>query len=225
MPPSDKRYSVADLPGEIALFPLREALLLPRGRLPLNVFEPRYLSMVDYALAHGRMVGLVRPQYDGDDEVNPPLYEVGCAGRIVSFAETGSGRLVLSLDGVSRFRLIRDTLSDAGFRVGAVEFAPFARDLTPSTYEDDFVRNRIINVLGAYLSAIDLSADWDSVDGAPIEAIISGIAMACPFDPDEKQALLEAPDVPSRAETLITTMEMAIAAEGMDGGSPPERLQ
>ena len=118
MPPSDKRYTIADLPGEIALFPSREALLLPRGRLPLNVFEPRYLSMVDYALAHGRMIGLARPQFDDDDDVNPPLYGVGCAGRIVSFAETGSGRLVLSLDGVSRFRIVRDTLNDAGFRVG-----------------------------------------------------------------------------------------------------------
>ena len=212
------------LPEEIPIFPLRGAVLLPRAQLPLNIFEPRYLAMTDHALSAGRTVGMVRPRHD--DDVNPVLYDVGCAGRITSFMETGDGRYLLTLTGVSRFRILSEELCDGGFRLATVDWSSFARDIHEAPTENDGLREKVIELLMQYLDEVGLKADWDSIEGASAETIINSVAMSCPFEPDEKQALLEAHSIESRGETLIALMEMAIAKKRADmDDEAGERLQ
>lgn len=212
------------LPAEIPLFPLRGAILLPRAQLPLNIFEPRYLAMTEDALGSGRMIGMVRPRHD--DDVNPVLYDVGCAGRITSFMETGDGRYLLTLTGVSRFKIVDEALVDGGFRRGTVDWSPFAFDVYDAPEENQHLREHVIELLMRYLEDVGLKADWDSIEGASAETIINSVAMSCPFGPDEKQAILEAHTVESRGETLIALMEMAIAKSAQDlDDEAAERLQ
>ncbi|NRA28671.1 MAG: LON peptidase substrate-binding domain-containing protein, partial [Parvularculaceae bacterium] len=189
------------LPNTIPIFPLRGAILLPRAQLPLNIFEPRYLSMVEQAMAHRRLIGMVRPRHD--DDVDPNLYDVGCAGRITSFMETGDGRFLITLTGVSRFRIESDHLTPKGFRQAAVDWSGFTFDLHHDPEGNDALRERIIDLLVRYLENVGLSADWDSIEGASAETIVNSGAMTCPFEPDEKQSVLEAPTVQQRGETLI----------------------
>lgn len=212
------------LPGEIAIFPLRGAILLPRAQLPLNIFEPRYLAMTEFSLGHGRIIGMVRPRYD--DDVNPALYDVGCAGRITSFMETGDGRYLLTLTGISRFRLQHDHLTDGGFRMAEVDWGGFGQDRQADHEENAMLRERVIELLMRYLEEVGLKADWDSIEGASAETLINSVAMSCPFEPDEKQALLEAPTIEHRGETLIALMEMAIAQKLQDlDDDSTERMQ
>lgn len=213
----------ATLPDSLPLFPLRSAILLPRSRLPLNVFEPRYLAMTEAALGAGRMIGMVRPRYD--DDVNPPLYEIGCAGRITSFMETEDGRYLLTLTGASRFRLEDDDLTDEGFRVGRVDWSPFAMDAYPDPEENPALRERVLELLIDYLEEVGLKADWDSIEGASAETLINSVAMSCPFEPDEKQAILEARTLCDRGQTLIALMQMAVAESSRDAEDRTERLQ
>ena len=219
------QVSTQSLPEELAVFPLRSAVLLPRGQLPLNIFEPRYLAMTDFALEHGRLIGMTRPRCDED--VNPPLYDVGCAGRITSFMETGDGRYLITLTGVSRFRVISDQLTDGGFRVARVDWGAYATDLHADQEESPHLREQVIELLMRYLEEVGLQADWDSIEGASAETIINSVAMSCPFAADEKQAILEARTINDRGQTLIALMEMAIAQRG--GGEfddeARERLQ
>lgn len=213
------------LPDTIALFPLRDATLLPRARLPLNIFEPRYLSMTEHALGHGRLIGMVRPRHDSD-EMNPPLYEVGCAGRITSFSETDDGRYLIELVGVSRFHLDSEMLADGGFRMGEVDWTPFESDLDTPDADVASLRTGVIERLAAYLESVGLTADWKTIDGASTETIVNSVSMSCPFDPDEKQALLEAPDIESRIRVLMTLMDMALAEpDDSDGNDGSSRMQ
>ena len=205
---------VSKLPDRLPLFPLRDAILLPRGRLPLNVFEPRYLAMTDHALATGRLIGMVRPRHE--DDTHSALYEVGCAGRITSFMETDDGRYILNLTGVSRFCLEEDDLTSRGFREGRVAWSRFAMDQHPDPEESPALRERVLEVLMDYLEEVGLKADWDSIEGASAETIINSVAMACPFEADEKQAILEAPGLHHRGETLVALMQMAIADQRSD---------
>ena len=212
-----------ELPRELPLFPLREALLLPRARLPLNVFEPRYLAMTDLALGAGRLIGMVRPRHD--DDVNPVLYETGCAGRITSFMETGDGRYLITLTGVSRFAIEEDVLSDRGFRVGRVDFSPFTMDRHPDPEENPALKDRVMELLMDYLEEVGLRADWDSIEGASAETLINSVAMACPFEADEKQAILEARTLYDRSEALIALMQMAVAEQRASEDDRTERMQ
>jgi Lon protease-like protein len=213
------------LPEELPVFPLRSAMLLPRSQLPLNIFEPRYLAMTEHALGHGRLIGMVRPRFE--DDVDGRLYDVGCAGRITSFMETGDGRFLLTLTGLSRFRLEEDHLCDEGFRVGRVDWSGFTLDHYQDPEENPVLRDRVIEMLMQYLDEVGLRADWDSIEGASAETIINSVAMSCPFDPDEKQAILEAGSIEERGDALLALMQMAIATKrnemGDDEGS--ERLQ
>ncbi|MEM9810457.1 MAG: LON peptidase substrate-binding domain-containing protein [Pseudomonadota bacterium] len=213
------------LPGELAIFPLRSALLLPRGQLPLNVFEPRYLAMTDHALKNHRLIGMTRPRHE--DDVNPELYDIGCAGRITSFMETGDGRYLLTLTGVSRFRILSEGLSDGGFRMAQVDWAPFTYDLYADAEEEShLLREQVIDLLMRYLDDAGLQADWDSIEGASAETIINSVSMSCPFTADEKQALIEANSIEERGRTLMTLMEMAIAQKRQDlDDDGSERLQ
>jgi len=203
----------AALPDTLPIFPLTGVLLLPRGRLPLNIFEPRYLAMTRDALGGERLIGMVQPnepQQDnrGGGAMNPPVYPIGCAGRITAFSETDDGRYLVTLTGVSRFR-IRDELPLlSGYRRVVAEWQPFAHDVeTPSGTEFD--RDRFIRGLKGFFTQRQISADWEAIEKAAGEHLINSIAMLCPFAPSEKQALLEAPDLDERARLLIALVEMA----------------
>lgn len=212
------------LPGRLPIFPLRGAILLPRAQLPLNIFEPRYLAMTDRALGNQRLIGMTRPRWDED--VNPSVYDVGCAGRITSFMETGDGRYLITLTGISRFRITSEDLVDSGFREAEVDWSPFSFDLHHDPEENPQLRDRVIELLMRYLEEVGLRADWESIEGASAETIINSVAMSCPFEPDEKQAILEAPTTEDRGETLIALMEMAIARKNQDlDDDSAERLQ
>jgi len=205
-------HSYADLPHSLPLFPLTGAVLLPRGQLPLNIFEPRYLEMVDYALSGDRLIGMIQPTENEEAVLRPKLSQVGCAGKISAFRETEDNRYLITLSGVCRFRLTGEMNSSTPWRAGFCDFAPFAGDLA-QTSDEDFPRERLLAALKTYLASRDLKADWNSVRTAPGEALINALAMMCPFDPAEKQALLEARTFQDRASTLMALLEM-----GRDGG-------
>ncbi|AJD43194.1 LON peptidase substrate-binding domain-containing protein [Rhizobium sp. SEMIA 4085] len=204
-----------DLPDSIAVFPLTGALLLPTGQLPLNIFEPRYLAMFDAALAGNRLIGMVQPALGdndataGDKTGDPHLAPVGCIGRITSFAETGDGRYIVSLTGVCRFRLLGEKMTHEPFR--SFRIAPFISDLSARDEEDAVDRGALLSAFRAYLDANKLEADWESVERASNLTLVNSLAMMSPFGPAEKQALLEAPDLKTRAETLIAITEIVLA--------------
>jgi Lon protease-like protein len=205
-------HSYSDLPGSLPLFPLTGAVLLPRGQLPLNIFEPRYLEMIDYALQSDRLIGMIQPSESEEKVLRPSLSQVGCAGKIVSFQETNDNRYLITLAGLCRFRLTGEMQSATAWRAGFCDFAPFAGDLA-QLGDEDFPRDRLLSALRTYLSTRDLKADWKSVMTAPSEALVNALVMMCPFDPAEKQALLEAPGFHERASTLMALLEMG----GADG--------
>jgi Lon protease-like protein len=217
------RYrTVADMPQELAIFPLRGAILLPRASLTLNVFEPRYLALVDYALAGNRLIGVVQPAPEAGDAESPkgrsfPLRSVGCAGRLFSFTENDDGRVVIALAGVVRFAIGGDIAGDAPFRICEVDYAPFANDFITGHGEEEVDRPRLLATLKNYLTASNLNADWDRINGASSERLVNTLSILCPYGPEEKQALLEAPDLRSRAEALVALAEMELAAR--DDGS------
>ena len=208
----------ADLPGELPLFPLRGVLLLPRGLLPLIVFEPRYLAMVDDALAGNRLIGIIQPRFDVEDGVeegSAPLCVVGTVGRITAVAETGDGRYQVTLTGVCRFRLTGEASVTLPYRIGQI-VCDFPADFEPSTGEEEVDRAAFLAVFEAYLDANEMEADWDAVEKASTEALINTLSMMSPYGAAEKQALLEAPDLKTRAETLIAITEITLARAGND---------
>ncbi|HEV2302335.1 MAG TPA: LON peptidase substrate-binding domain-containing protein [Stellaceae bacterium] len=216
---SDPRQT-GPLPEIIPIFPLIGVLLLPRGRLPLNIFEPRYLAMTRDALRAERFVGMVQPSDPADKSRNPPVYPVGCAGRITSFAETDDGRDLITLTGVSRFRIARELPLLDGYRRVVADWASFAGDLAGEGEPPAFDRDRLMRGLGAYFKQRQLSADWEALRTAPGERLVTSLAMMCPFEPSEKQALLEAADFGERARLLTAIVEMAAQAPAGEGGGP-----
>ncbi|MTI43271.1 hypothetical protein JM93_03761 [Roseibium hamelinense] len=214
--------TIADLPPVLPVFPLSGALLLPRTQLPLNIFEPRYIAMIDAALSGNRLIGMVQPmplQMPEDPDV-PRLAHVGCAGRLTSFQETGDGRYLITLQGVTRFAVGPELEAITAYRQVECDFAPFAPDLQSGMGEDDVDRNSLLETLRAYLDANNLEADWQSVSEAETEVLVNALCMMCPYGPQEKQALLEARDLKTRAETLIAITEMDIArSQNGDGGT------
>jgi Lon protease-like protein len=207
-------HSFSDLPETLPLFPLTGVVLLPRGALPLNVFEPRYLRMVDDALKQDRLIGIIQPTEDADKVLKPGLSAVGAAGRLISFRETDDNRYLITLTGLCRFRLTGEVASDTPYRIGACDFSPFAGDMADSDQAGDFPREQLVAALKDYLSNRDMKADWKSVMSAPPEALVNALAMMCPFDPAEKQALLEAPSFDARVTTLMAILEMARSGFG-----------
>ena len=207
----------ADLPDRIPVFPLSGALLLPAGQMPLNIFEPRYLAMFDHAMTSDRIIGMVQPRLNQSDRsAIPQLSDVGCAGRIVQFAETGDGRYLITLAGICRFRILAEADVDTPFRQCDVSVAAYADDFNPKNGEDAVDREALLQAFRHYLVANDLEADWESVNEASNASLVTALAMMAPAGPAEKQALLEACDHKSRAELLIAITEIALA-----GGSEP----
>lgn len=211
-----------DVPEVIPVFPLPAALLLPRADMPLNIFEPRYVAMVDAAVAGDRVIGMVQPDENARPcALGPVLRTVGCAGRIVSLAETGDGRYVITLTGIARFRVVEELALGTPFRQCRVTAAPFAGDFVTEASAVD--RNAVLRAFRAYLDAHKLDADWESVGRASDETLVNVLAMMAPFGPAEKQALLEAPDLKARAETLVALTEMSLAGRGR-GAEGAERV-
>lgn len=204
-----------DLPKILPLFPLPGVLLLPRARLPLNIFEPRYLQMFDDALkSEGRLIGMIQPRFDagegGPEAPPPPLQSIGCAGRITAFAETEDGRYLVTLTGVSRFRLGAEGTGFSPYRKAEVDYTAFAADLGAAEEDAGLDRRSFIALLRRYFKAMQLSTDWEGLKEAPPELLINALAMLCPFEAADKQALLEAPRLEDRREALRVLMEFAL---------------
>jgi Lon protease-like protein len=211
-----------DLPPVIPVFPLPGALLLPRGQMPLNIFEPRYLAMVDDTLAdRHRLIGMIQPDTanPGPDE-KPNLFKVGCVGRVTQFAESGDGRYLLQLTGVSRFRVEEELTVATAYRQCRVTYAPFTDDFIARRGEDDVDRKAVLAALNAFLDANNLKADWEGIENAPNEALVNALAMMSPYGPAEKQALLEAADLKTRAELLVAITEIELAKKATGGETP-----
>jgi Lon protease-like protein len=201
-----------DCPAVIPVFPLPGALLLPRGQMPLNIFEPRYLAMIDEALKGDRVIGMIQPDADGGGTpLVPRLYPVGCAGRITQFAETGDGRYLITLVGIGRFRVVEEFPATTPYRQCRVDFAPFASDFVARAGENEVDRAGVLKALHDFVAAADVRVDWEGIDKAPNEALVNALCMMSPFGPREKQALLEAADLKTRAEMLIAITEIELA--------------
>ncbi len=216
-----------ELPGTIPVFPLAGALLLPRAQMPLNIFEPRYLAMIDDVMKGARLIGMIQPdEKKSGPAATPALYATGCAGRITQFAESGDGRYLITLTGVARFRVQEELSVTTPYRQCRADFAAFKDDLVPRLGEEAVDREKLLETLANYLKANKLEADWQDINQAPTEALVNGLAMMSPYGAREKQALLEAPDLKSRAEVLIALTEMALAnTELGDGGDNDRTMQ
>jgi hypothetical protein len=211
------------LPDEIPVFPLPGALLLPRGQMPLNIFEPRYLAMIDDALKSGqRLIGMIQPDptHPGPDKDKPHLFRVGCVGKITQFAESGDGRYLIQLTGVARFRIEAELAVTTLYRRCKVTYQPFVGDFTARKGEDEVDRKALLRTLSEFLKANNLKADWQGIENAPNEALVNALAMMSPYDTAEKQALLEAPDLKTRAEILIAVTEIELAKSKTSGETP-----
>jgi Lon protease-like protein len=211
-------YAVIDeLPETLPLFPLSGVLLLPRGELPLNIFESRYVAMIDDAVAGNRLIGVIQPMPNGDGALaNPPLFEIGCVGRLTRFAETGDGRYLITLTGVARFRIRADLAVDSPYRQFRVSYDGFQSDLTPGAGENAVDRESMVAMLRNFAEYSKLEVDWASIDAAPTETLVNALAMMSPFGANEKQALVEAIDLKTRAETLVTLAKIDMAQRGDD---------
>ncbi len=209
--PAQTYHKISDLPEDIAVFPLPGMLLLPHWHLPLNVFEPRYLNMVDDAMEGTRLIGLV--QMMGGARENPVLASVGCAGRITRYEETSDGRYLITLTGVARFRLVEELVTKTPYRIVRPSWSRFRHDLMPPVLTDLPPRSDLLTALHHFVERNDLSAEWSEVANVPMDALINALSTGCPFSPAEKQALLEAETLNARCETLIALLEMNIPGD------------
>lgn len=213
-------FNAADLPDTIPLFPLPGALLLPRARLPLHIFEPRYLAMLeDVMKTRHRLVGMIQPrEVPGSEERR--LQSIGCAGRLTGFSETEDGRYMITLSGISRFRVTREVAGFSPYIRADVSWTGFERDLGAVETDPGFEREPFLGLLSRYFASQNLSTDWGSLKEAEQELLINSLSMLCPFAPEDKQALLEAPTLDTRRETLVTLLEFALR-----GGYDEEIMQ
>lgn len=209
----------ADLPETVSVFPLPGALLLPRARLPLHIFEPRYLQMLDDALkTPERLIGMVQPNPSASNDAR--LHHIGCAGRVTQFSETEDGRYLITLSGISRFRIRSELDAFTPYRRCTVSWEGFDRDLGKAEHDNGFDRTDFMDLLERFFSSRNLSTDWETLKDADDELLVNSLSMLLDFDPEEKQALLEAPCLRTRRETLVTLIEFA-----MRGGSNEEQIQ
>lgn len=219
---SDRYRRPEDLAQRIPVFPLAGALLLPRADLPLNIFEPRYLEMIDHALSTDRLIGMIQPSAGDEASDEPQLMKVGCVGRITSWQETPDDRMLITLTGVTRFQIVSELDVDTPFRQVIVNYHPFAADLVTGSGSADVNRPALLKVFRDYLDANNMSADWKEVDSASTEVLVNTLSLLAPYPPQEKQALLEAPDLKTRADVLVALTEVAL---GKMAKGPKPRLQ
>jgi len=211
------------LPDVIAVFPLPGALLLPRGQMPLNIFEPRYLAMIEDTLhSSHRMIGMIQPDpaHPGADQNKPNLFRIGCLGRITQFAESGDGRYLIQLTGIARFRIEEELPVSTLYRQCRVSYRAFGDDFVARKGEEQVDRKALLRALTEFLKANNLKADWEGIENAPNEALVNALAMMSPYDVAEKQAMLEAPDLKTRAEILVAVTEIELAKSKTPGETP-----
>ena len=223
MPINAEYRGPGELPEIIPVFPLPGALLLPRGQMPLNIFEPRYLAMVDDSLRDGhRLIGMIQPDiaHSPKNSDKPALFRVGCVGRITQLAESGDGRYILELTGIARFKVIEEMTVLTAYRQCKVDFFPFADDFVARIGEEAVDRAALLDVLTDFLEANNLKVDWEGIESAPNEALVNALAMMSPYGPAEKQAMLEAPDLKTRAEILVAITEIELAKANSEGETP-----
>lgn len=211
---------LTDLPPHLSLFPLPGALLLPRSPLPLHIFEPRYLAMIEDCMkTPQRLIGMIQPLEENSEKA---LHQIGCAGRLTAFTETADGRYMISLTGISRFRILREVDSDTPYRRAEVDWTPFTADRSRQEERDpQFDRKSFLDLLGRYFSQRQLATDWQTLQDAETEMLINALSMLCPLPPEDKQALLEAPTLAKRREVLAALIEFALRS----GGSSDEVMQ
>lgn len=208
--------SKADIPEIVPIFPLEDTLLLPGGLLPLNIFEKRYLAMVDDAIHGDRLIGMVQPSESGDTR-HSGLRQIGCLGRVTAFQEAGDNTVLIGLYGICRFKIISEEPEQNGYRNCKIEI--FAEDLNEDTQSAAIDRKTLIATFKNYLEANAMEADWESIDSTDNQTLVTALCMMSPYGSAEKQALLEAPDLKSRAETLIALTEIDLARNSNDSGS------
>lgn len=223
---TDRYRRPADLPPRVPLFPLRGAILLPRATLPLNIFEPRYLSMIDDVMSGSRVIGIVQPAGadTGDGTLESPegksfdLRRVGCIGRVTTYQEQDDGRVLITLTGVARFDIVDEAATAKPYRTATVAYDRFVADFTEGLGEEEVDRGNLLRVLRAYLDSNRLRADWNAIQRSPSELLVNALSVMSPYGCEEKQALLEAPDLRSRADVLVALAEMELAANGGSAG-------
>ncbi len=225
----DRYRTVSDLPTELPIFPLKGVILLPRADLPLQVFEPRYLVMLDAVLAGGRCLGILQPEGEGGATGSPEgktarLKRVGCTGRVTTFQELPDGRMMVQLTGLARFEVLSEVETAKPFRACHVSYGRFGHDLEAGRGEMDVDRDRLLTVLKSYLELRKLQADWEAIGATATEQLVNALSAMSPFGAEEKQALLEADDLKARADVLVTLAEMEIASSN-SAGSAGSRLQ
>ena len=222
MAPIDRYRRPADLPRQVPVFPLRAVILLPRATLPLNLFEPRYLQMIEDVVSGNRIIGIAQPERAAGDEESPSgkntaLRRVGCAGRVTAYQELDDGRVVITLTGICRFDIEQEIETANPYRTFGVDFGKFADDFNRGAGEEEVDRERLLHVLKRYLESHHFNADWKAIGNAPSEHLVNSLSIISPYSAEEKQALLEAPTLKSRAEVLVALAEMEMAAG--DGGT------
>lgn len=221
----DKYRRPADLPPRIPVFPLRGAILLPRSTLPLSVFEPRYLAMLDDVMAGDRVLGILQPQATSETSPESPagntvgLKRIGCVGRVTTYQELDDGRLLITLTGIVRFETIDEAAASKPYRIMSVSYDKYTADFAEGHGEDQVDRENLLRVLKAYLDANRLSADWNSITRASNEILVNALSVMSPYGPEEKQALLEASDLKQRSEVLVALAEMELASSTDSGGT------
>jgi uncharacterized protein len=217
-----KRYhTIAELPDVLPVFPLGGALLLPRAELPLNIFEDRYLQMFDEAVSTHRMIGMIQPEAEGEEN-KPALLRVGCAGRITSYSETNDNRLLVGLTGICRFEVVKEKKVKSPWRQCTVSYDGFAADLVTDNQARTVNRSALVTAFRQYLEANNMTANWEEVEKVSTENLVNTLSQMAPYPAAEKQALLEAPDLKTRADMLIALTELALAKQS---GSKGRNLQ
>jgi uncharacterized protein len=210
-----------DLPAEFAVFPLTGALLLPRGKLPLNIFEPRYLAMTEDSLAEGRMFAMIQPDPNAPEGPNGPgLYPIGCLGRLSSFSESDDGRFLITLNGLIRFNVAAELPMRRGYRRVRADFSRYLGDMHDASQPIGVEREAVLSALRAYFARRSVDANWDAIRRMPDDALVVTLSMVCPFEPAEKQALLEAATEQDRAATLLALLQMGAAGPDTPAGRP-----
>ena len=209
------KLHASDLPNSIPIFPLPGALLLPHTRMPLNVFEPRYLAMIEDCLkTPHRLIGMIQPRSNPVDDNAETLHHIGCAGRLTRFSETGNGRYLITLTGISRFRLVQKIDGFLPYIKADIDWSSFSTDLVEGDQDTGFDRPKFLTLLERYFEFAGLSSDWETLKDADEANLINTLSMLCPFPAEEKQALLEAPDLRIRRETLVSLIQFAMMSEG-----------
>lgn len=219
IPPVERYRSPADLPGLLPVFPLTGVLLLPRAQLPLTIFEPRYLTMVDHAMAGTRLIGMIQPAPGESDAGTPPMAPTGTVGRITSYTENDDGRYYITLTGICRFKVEEEPEASHPFRLARVSYEDFGEDFVAGSGEDGVDRQKLLDMFRAYLDARNLEVDWHNVHNSSTETLVNALSMMSPYGPGEKQAMLEAPDLGTRAELLIALTEMELRRLDADSGA------